>query len=90
MKILKYIYIICPIILATTLIISIYKYYNKQNEYNNLEKETSNYNLQIKEIETKKEQFELTLSSLKEEKKEKIKEYERWIKWKEEIKEKIN
>ena len=84
------IYIICPIILATTLIISIYKYYNKQNEYNNLEKETSNYNLQIKEIETKKEQFELTLSSLKEEKKEKIKEYERWIKWKEEIKEKIN
>ena len=90
MKILKKIYIICPIILALTLIISIYKYYNKQIEYNNLLKETSNYNLQIKEIETKKEQFELTLSSLKEQQQDKIKEYERWIKWKEEIDAKIN
>lgn len=90
MKILKYIYIICPIILSITLIISVYKYYNKQTEYNNLTKETNNYNIQIKEIENQKEQFELSLTSLKEEQKDKIKEYERWIKWNKEIKEKIN
>ena len=89
MKILKYIYVICPIILAGTLIINIYKYYNKQIEYNNLTKTTNNYNLQIQEIENQKNQFELTLSSLKEEQKDKIKEYERWIKWNEEIKQKI-
>ena len=90
MKILKYIYIICPIILSITLILNIYKYYNKQQEYNNLKETNNNYNIQIKEIETQKEQFESTLSSLKEQQKDKINEYERWIKWNEEIKQKLN
>lgn len=90
MKILKIIYIICPIILSIVLALNIYKYYNNKQAYNSLIKNNDNYNNQIKEIETRKQQFEATLSSLKEEQKDKIKEYERWKKWEKEIQEKMN
>ena len=90
MKYLKHILIICPIILSLLLAVNIYKYTVYNNKYNNIIDSTNNYDNQINDNNSKKEQLNNELSSLKEEKKAKIEEYDRWVKWKKEIEEKIS
>ena len=90
MKYLKYILIICPIILSLLLGINIYKYIISKQEYKNIIETTNNYENKIKDNNSKKENLNNELSSLKEEKKSKIEEYEKWVKWTKDINEKIN
>lgn len=89
-KVVKFSLIICSFILTALLVVNIIKYNNNLKNNNNLIDTTNNYQNKIKDNNTKKEQLETELISLKEEKKDKIWEYDRWIKWNQEIKEKIN
>lgn len=89
-KYLKYILIVCPIILSILLVVNIYKYTNNKIKNNSLLENTKNYELKITENNTKQEQLEKELTLLKEEKEDKIWELNRWIKWNKEIKEKMN
>ena len=89
-KIIKSILIVCPIILTILLGINIYKYITYKENNKNLIENTNNYNSKTNENTIKTENLNIELSSLKEEKKDKLWEYERWIKWQKEIIEKIN
>lgn len=89
-KYLKYILIVCPIILSILLGINIYKNIKLLKENNKIIENTNNFEKQIIDNNKKKEEQLNILSSLKESKKTQIEEYERWIKWKKAIEEKIN
>lgn len=89
-KIVKYILIICPIILSLLLGINIYKYISSKNQNENLIDKSNTYELKNQDNLTKKEKLEQELTSLKEKNKDKIERYEKWIKWNEEMQEKIN
>lgn len=89
-KIIKYILIICPIILIIILGINIYKYITYKENIQTINKNTDNYILKINDNNIKKENLNNELNSLKEEKKDKLLKYERYIKWNKEILEKIN
>ena len=89
-KYLKYILIIFPIILVILLGINIYKYNTYKNNNHAIIKNTNSYEEKIKDYTYKLESLNKELTSLKEEKKDKIWEYERWIKWNKEMLEKIN
>lgn len=89
-KKIKYILIICPIILTILLGVNIYKYNKANNNNQNIIEKNNNLELKIKENNTKKEELIKELAILKEDKKDKIWEYERWIKWNKEIIDMIN
>ena len=89
-KIIKSILIVCPIILTILLGINIYKYVSYKENNQTLIENTNNYESKTNENTIKKENLNNELSSLKEEKKDKLWEYERWIKWNKEMLEKIN
>jgi len=89
-KKLNYILIICPIILSILLIINIIKYNNYQTKNQNIINSNNNYQEKITKDNQKKEQLTNKINNLKEEKKDKIWEYDRWIKWNQEIISKIN
>lgn len=89
-KKIKYLLIIFPIILSILLVVNICKYQNTKNNLNKLNTNISNYQEKIKVNNQKKEKLITELNNLKEEKKDKIWEYDRWIKWNQEIKEKIS
>ncbi len=89
-KFLKQILIVCPIILTILLAINIYKYNNYKNTNQNHIDNTNNLELKINDNTNKIENLNDELTSLKEEEKDKIWEYERWIKWNKEMLEKIN
>ena len=89
-KFLKSILLVLPIILTILLGINIYKYYTYQEENNIIIENTNNINNQINDNKNKIDSLNKELTSLKEEKKEEIWKYDRWIKWNKEIKEKIN
>ena len=89
-KIIKYLLVICPIILSILLVVNITKYQSAITNNKSIIESTNNYELQINNNITKKEELEKEISSLKEKNKDKIWQYDRWIKWNKEIKEKIN
>jgi len=89
-KKLKYLLIIIPIILSINLILNIYKYNNTLKQNQDIIKNNNSYQEKTNKYNKDKEQLIIELNNLKEEKKEKIWEHERWIKWNQEIKEKIN
>ena len=89
-KKLKYLLIIIPIILSINLILNIYKYNNTLKQNQDIIKNNNSYQEKTNKYNKDKEQLIIELNNLKEEKKEKIWENERWIKWNQEIKEKIN
>jgi uncharacterized protein YxeA len=88
-KYLKTILIVCPIILTILLGINIYKYYSYQKDNNSIIKNTNNIKKQIIENTNKIDELNKELTSLKEEKKEELWKYNRWLKWNQEILEKI-
>ena len=88
-KYLKTILIVCPIILTILLGINIYKYYSYQKDNNNIIENTNNIKNQILENTTKIENLNKELTDLSEEKKEELWKYNRWLKWNQEIQEKI-
>lgn len=90
MKYIKYILIGCPIILTILLGINIYKYTSYKINNEEIIKSTNNYNQKITENNKKQQQLNKELTDLKKEKEDKIWEYERWIKWNEEMLKKIN
>lgn len=89
-KILKSILIVIPIILTILLGINIYKYITYKENNKTLIDNTNNFEFKINDNTIKEENLNNELSSLKEERKEKLWEYERWIKWNQEMLEKIN
>ena len=89
-KILKYILIICSIVLTILLGINIYKNYSYKNNNNVIIEKTNNINTKIYENNTNKEKIEQEISTLKNNNKDKVWELEKWQKWNEEIKEMIN
>jgi len=88
-KILKSILIVIPIILTILLGINIYKYITYKENNKTLIDNTNNFEFKINDNTIKEENLNNELSSLKEERKEKLWEYERWIKWNQEMLEKI-
>ena len=88
-KYLKTILIVCTIILTILLGINIYKHFSYQQENKNIIENTNNIKNKIIENTTKIENLNKELNSLKEEKKEELWKYNRWIKWNQEILEKI-
>ena len=90
MKKLNFLLIIFPIILTILLGINIYKYLDSKNKNEDIINNTQDYNLKIQENNNKLEELTNEINSLKEEKKDKLWEYERWLKWDQEIKAKIN
>lgn len=89
-KIIKRILIIIPIILSGFLALNIYKYNTVSNKHKEIDKNLINQQEKNKNSNTEKEELITKSNKLKEEKKDKIKNYERWLKWEEEIKAKIN
>lgn len=89
-KKLKYTLIVIPIILSILLIVNIIKYYNSFNKNENIIQNDNNFQERAKENNDKKEQLITELNNKKDEKKDEIWEYNRWKKWNQEIKEKIN
>ena len=89
-KFLKSILLVLPIILTILLGINIYKYYTYTEENNTIIENTNNTNNLINDNKNKIDSLNKELTSLKEEKKEEIWKYDRWIKWNKEIQEKIN
>ena len=89
-KKLNFLLIIFPIILSILLVINIYKYLDNKNNNQNIINNTQEYNIKIQENNNILEKLTNEINTLKEEKKDKIWEYERWLKWDQEIKEKIN
>ena len=86
----KIILIIFPIILTILLCINIYKYLDNKNKNNNIINNNQEFNEKITSNKSKYEEIINEINILKEENKDKIWEYERWLKWNQEIKEKIN
>jgi len=84
-KTLKYILISVPCVLTILLGINIYKYISYQNNNELTIENTNNYNEKISDNNNKLESLNDELTSLKEEKEDKIWEYERWIKWNKEM-----
>ena len=89
-KKLKYLLIAFPIILSVILIVNIIIYTNFKKNNLNIVKNSNNYQDKINQNNLKKEQLTTKINSLKEENKDKLWEYDRWIKWNQEIKAKIN
>lgn len=89
-KIIKYILVICPIILSILLVVNITKYNEAKSNNKSIIESTNNYEVKINDNITKKEELKKEVLSLQEENKDKIWQYDRWIKWNKEIKEKIN
>lgn len=89
MKYLKYTLICVPCVLTILLGVNIYKYFSYQNNNEIIIENTNNYSKQINEYNNKKEELNQELTTLKEENKDKIWEYERWVKWNQEMLEKI-
>ena len=90
MKYIKYILIICPIILSILLTINIYKYINIKNNNTNIIENTNIFKNNFNKNINKQEELQKELNKLKENNKDKIIELNRWIKWNKEIQEKIN
>lgn len=83
---MKKIFLICiPSILTIILVINIYTYISNKNKYTHIIDETNNYNKQIQEQNNKITSLTNELTQIKEINKEKISNYERWIKWNKEI-----
>ncbi|MBQ2873012.1 MAG: hypothetical protein IJE89_03325 [Bacilli bacterium] len=89
-KISKYLSIIIPIILLIALAINILKYYTSFSDNKNIVKDSNSYQEKININNKKNEELVTEINKIKTEKEDKIWEYERWIKWNQEIKEKIN
>ena len=89
-KKVKYLLIIFPIILSILLTINIFNYNNYKNKIKDTIENNNNYLEKINENDKQKEKLEINLFNLKEEKKDKIWEYDRWTKWNQEITEKID
>lgn len=89
-KVVKYILIILSLVLSALLVINIVKYNNYKEINNTIIENTNNYKNQIDTNDNKSQNLNNDLQSLKEKNKDKIWEYERWIKWTEEIIEKTN
>lgn len=89
-KTVKYILIICPIILSILLTINIYKYISLTKQNKDIIENNSIYEEKVQNLNTEKDTINTELNNLKEKYKDKIWEYDRWIKWNQEIKEKIN
>lgn len=84
-KTLKYILIGVPCVLIILLGINIYKYISYQNDNELIIESTNSYNNKINKNKNKLDNLNDELTSLKEEKEDKLWEYERWIKWKKEM-----
>lgn len=90
-KKLKYLLlIIFPIILTISLIFNIHKYTNNKNLNKDIIEKNNNYQIKIKENNLKSNELTNQINKLKEDNKDKIWEYNRWIKWNQEINSKIN
>lgn len=90
MKFIKILLIVCPLILLVLLGQNIYTYLFYKNNNQEIIENTNNYEAKIKDNTIKNNNLNNELNTLKEENSEKIWDYERWIKWKSEILEKIN
>lgn len=86
----NYLLFIIPIILSILLVINISIYNTNKNKNNKLITNINNYQEDIKKITNNKEELNNRLEILKEKNQDKIWEYDRWIKWNKEIKEKID
>ena len=86
----NYLLFIIPIILSILLVINISIYNTNKNKNNKLITNINNYQEDIKKITNNKEELNNQLEILKEKNQDKIWEYDRWIKWNKEIKEKID
>lgn len=86
----NYLLFIIPIILLILLGINLFIYNTNNNKNKTLITNINNYQENIKKITNNKEELNNQLVIIKEKQKDKIWEYERWIKWNKEIKEKIN
>lgn len=86
----KYILVAFPTILLIALVINLYQYQSNQIENREVQKKMDTYQTKRKEFDAKKLTLTDKITKLKEEKKDKLWEYDRWIKWKQEIEEKIN
>lgn len=89
-KSLKYSLIGIPFILTILLGVNIYKYYSYKNNNQKVINITNNYSEKINENHNKQDELNKELTTLKDEKKDKIWEYERWVKWNQKILELIN
>jgi len=89
-KKLKYLLLIFPIILSICLVINISKYQKTKNNLKNINTNISTYQNKTNESKQQKEKLLTELNNLKEQNKDKILEYDRWIKWNQEINSKIN
>ena len=89
-KVVKYLLIIFPIVLAITLVINTITYYINLNNNKNIIKDNNQYQEKIKNNNIKNQELLIKLNQKKEDNKDKIWEYNRWTKWNQEIKEKIN
>lgn len=86
----NYLLFIIPIILSILLVINISIYNTNKNKNKKLITNINNYQEDIKKITNNKEELNNQLEILKEKNQDKIWEYNRWIKWNKEIKEKID
>lgn len=86
----NYLLFIIPIILLILLGINLFIYNTNNNKNKTLITNINNYQENIKKITNNKEELNNQLVIIKEKQKDKIWEYERWIKWNKEIKEKID
>ena len=83
---MKKIILICiPCILTILLAINIYTHISYKNKSTHIIEETNNYNKQIQEQNNKITSLNNELTQIKEINKDKISNYERWIKWNKEI-----
>lgn len=89
-KVLKCILIIFPIIFTIILVINISFYYVNLNNNQNIIEKKNNYQEKIDSNSKKNKELLIKLNEKKEDNKDKNWEYERWEKWNQEIKEKIN
>lgn len=88
--ILKYLLIIFPILLSIILIINITLYFKNLSNNNIIIDNTKDYQEKIKKDNSSNKELLIEIDKIKEEKKDKIWEYDRWTKWNQEIIEKIN
>jgi len=89
-KIIKIVLIIIPIILSAILVFNIYNYINL-SEKNKIQTQIlKEHNEKMTILNNNNNNQNNILKKLKEENKDKIVEYERWLKWEKEIQEKVN
>lgn len=89
-KIIKYLSIIIPIVLSLVLVVNILIYYTSFSNNEKIIKDTNTYKERTNENNKRNEELLTEINETKAEKEDKIWEYDRWIKWNQEIKEKIN